>query len=52
MAPESDVPTPAVMHCRHAGEQEGQGTWYGGGAQVWDEYEALQAPEEEEASTW
>ena len=40
------------MHCRHAGEQEGQGTWYGGGAQVWDEYEALQAPEEEEASTW
>lgn len=38
--------------CRHAGEQEGQGTWYGGGAQVWDEYEALQAPDEEEASTW
>lgn len=44
-------PTPRPP-CRRLDEQEGQGTWYGGGAQVWEQYEALRPPGEEEAPTW
>ena len=45
-------PLGSRLPCRHAAEQEGQGTWYCGGPQVWEQYQALQPPEEEEAPTW
>lgn len=35
-----------------AAAQEGQGVWYGGGVEVQEEYEALQAPDEAEMATW